>query len=143
MPFFGVRPPPSLCALAVHIGRLLYKSFYSPRFPIYRSRHRAGRLFKSRRARCALTILDALSNIGQDEALTERTHFASMAFCQASAEVIKDVGRWRSNAYLRYIRECRGQYMSYMTQICNTDVDDMEADHLDLDAHDLDDSDYM
>ena len=24
MPFFGVRPPPSLCALAVHIGRLLF-----------------------------------------------------------------------------------------------------------------------
>ena len=62
-----------------------------------------------------------------------------MAFCQVSAEVIKDVGRWRSDA----IRECRGQYMSYMTQICNADVDDMEADHLDLDAHDLDDSDYM
>ena len=61
-----------------------------------------------------------------------------MAFCQASAEVIKDVGRWRSDAYLR-----RGEYMSYMTQICNADVDDMEADHLDLDAHDLDDSDYM
>ena len=38
-----------LCALAVHIGRLLY-----------RSRHRAGRSFKSRRARCALTVLDAL-----------------------------------------------------------------------------------
>ena len=36
-------------ALAVHIGRLLY-----------RSRHRAGRSFKSRRARCALTVLDAL-----------------------------------------------------------------------------------
>ena len=39
-----------------------------------------------------------------------------MAFCQASAEVIKDVGRWNSDAYLRYIRECRGDYMSYMTR---------------------------
>jgi hypothetical protein len=48
MPFFGVGPPPSLCALAVHIGRL------------YRSRHRAGQSFKSRRARCALMVLDAL-----------------------------------------------------------------------------------
>ena len=47
MPFFGVGPPP-LCALAVHIGRL------------YRSRHLAGRSFKSRRALCALTVLDAL-----------------------------------------------------------------------------------
>jgi len=61
-----------------------------------------------------------------------------MAFCQASAEVIKDVGRWNSDAYLRYIRECRGDYRSYMTRICSADVDDMEADHLDLDAHDLD-----
>ena len=65
-----------------------------------------------------------------------------MAFCQASAEVIKDVGRWYSDAYLRYIRECCGDYMSYMTRICSADVDDMEADHLDHDAHDLDDSDY-
>ena len=48
MPFFGVGPPPSLCALAVHIGRL------------YRSRHRAGQSFKSRRARCAFMVLDAL-----------------------------------------------------------------------------------
>ena len=89
-----------------------------------------------------------LSNIGRDGtaygAHSLRIGGATaMAFCQASAEVIKDVGRWRSDAYLRYIRECRGQYMSYMTQICNADVDDMEADHLDLDAHDLDDSDYM
>jgi hypothetical protein len=36
------------CALAVHIGRL------------HRSRHRAGRLFKSRRALIAFTVLDAL-----------------------------------------------------------------------------------
>jgi hypothetical protein len=67
-----------------------------------------------------------------------------MAFCQASAEVIKDVRRWNSDADLdRYIRECRGEPMSYMTRICSADVDDMEADHLDLDARDLDDSDYL
>ena len=48
MPFFGVGPRPSLCALAVHNGRL------------YRSRHRAGQSFKSRRARCAFMVLDAL-----------------------------------------------------------------------------------
>jgi hypothetical protein len=36
------------CALAVHTGRL------------YRSRHRAGRLFKSRRALIAFTVLNAL-----------------------------------------------------------------------------------
>ena len=91
-----------------------------------------------------------LSNIGRDGS-TYGAHSlriggaTAMAFCQAiSAEIIKDVGRWNSDApYLRYIRECRGQYMSYMTRICSADVDDMEADHLDLDAHDLDDSDYM
>jgi hypothetical protein len=88
-----------------------------------------------------------LSNIGRDGS-TYGAHSlriggaTAMAFCQASAEVIKDVGRWNSDAYLRYIRECRGDYMSYMTRICSADVDDMEADHLDLDAHDLDDSDY-
>ena len=88
-----------------------------------------------------------LYNIGRDGS-TYGAHSlriggaTAMAFCQASAEVIKDVGRWNSDAYLRYIRECRGDYMSYMTRICSADVDDMEADHLDLDAHDLDDSDY-
>ena len=82
--------------------------------------------------------------------LTERTHFASGAlqqwpFAKLAPRSSKTslVGRWRSDAYLRYIRACRGQYISYMTQICTADVDDMEADHLDLDAHDLDDSDYM
>jgi len=88
-----------------------------------------------------------LSNIGRDGS-TYGAHSlriggaTAMAFCHASAEVIKDVGRWNSDAYLRYIRECRGDYMSYMTRICSADVDDMEADHLDHDAHDLDDSDY-
>ena len=44
----GVGPCFRRGALAVHIGRL------------YRSRHRAGRSYKSRRARCALMVLDAL-----------------------------------------------------------------------------------
>jgi len=120
------------CALAVHIGRL------------YRSRLRAGRSRESTRARCALT--DSMPYPTSDgtrhlrSALTFLCGATAMAFCQASAEVIKDVGRWNSDAYLRYIRECRGEHMSYMTCICSADVDDMEADHLDLDSHDLDDS---
>ena len=89
-----------------------------------------------------------LSNIGRDGSAYGAHSLriggaTAMAFCQASAEIIKDVGRWNSDAYLRYIRECRGDYMSYMTRICSADVDDIEADHLDLDAHDLDDSDYL
>jgi len=47
-PSLGVGPCFRRGALAVHIGRL------------YRSRHRAGRSYKSRRARCALVVLDAL-----------------------------------------------------------------------------------
>jgi hypothetical protein len=89
-----------------------------------------------------------LSNIGRDGSAYGAHSLriggaTAMAFCQASAEVIKDVGRWNSDTYLRYIRECRGEHMSYMTRICSADVDDMEADHLDLDARDLDDSDYL
>jgi hypothetical protein len=89
-----------------------------------------------------------LSNIGRDGSAYGAHSLriggaTAMAFCQASAEVIKDVGRWNSDAYLRYIRDCRGEHMSYMTRICSADVDDMEADHLDLDARDLDDSDYL
>jgi hypothetical protein len=78
--------------------------------------------------------------------LSLRCGATAMAFCQASAEVIEDVRRtWNSDAYLRYIRECRGEHMSYMTRICSADVDDMESDHLhvNLDSHDLDDSDYL
>ena len=95
------------------------------------------------------SLLAIPSNIGRDGgaygAHSLRIGGATaMAFCQASAEVIKDVRRWNSDAYLdRYIRECRGEPMSYMTRICSADVDDMEADHLDLDARDLDDSDYL
>jgi len=94
------------------------------------------------------SLRSILSNIGRDGSAYGAHSLriggaTAMAFCQASAEVIKDVGRWNSDAYLRYIRECRGEHMSYMTRICSADVDDMEADHLDLDARDLDDSDYL
>ena len=136
MPFFSVRPPPLLCSRRPH-------RTFIPLSPSCRAIVRVDT-----RSLCANGLI-ALSNIGRDEALTERgAHSLSlrcgataMAFCQASAEVIKDVGRWNSDAYLRYIRE--RDYMSYMTRICSADVDDMEADHLDLDAHDLDDSDYV
>ena len=65
-----------------------------------------------------------------------------MAWAQADHQVIKDCGRWRSDAYLRYIRECRGEYMSFVTQLCSADVDDFEADHLDVDGGELDEEDY-
>ena len=52
MPFFGVRPPPLLCSRRPH------RTF------VPRSRHHARRSFKSRRARCALMVLDALFGVG-------------------------------------------------------------------------------
>ena len=89
----------------------------------------------------------------RDEALTERTHFRFgvalqlwpfVKLAQRSSKT-SDVLGTATQQYLRYIRECRGEHMSYMTRICSADVDDMESDHLhvNLDSHDLDDSDYL
>jgi len=52
------------------------------------------------------------------------------------------MGRWKSDAYLRYIRECRGEYMQFANAICNARVDDMEADCTSFESHDVDESDY-
>ena len=66
----------------------------------------------------------------------------ALAFSKASEAVIKDMGRWKSDAYLRYIRECRGEYMQFANAICNARVDDMEADCTSFESHDVDESDY-
>ena len=63
------------CVLAVHIGRLLY-----------RSRHRAGRTFESRRARCALTVLDALLALTVLDALLWRQE-AAVALCSRAVHI--------------------------------------------------------
>ena len=63
MPFFGVRPPPSLCALAVHIGRLLYRYIA---FAVVQG----GRFSRSELS-CPISDVTGL--------LPERTHFASGA----------------------------------------------------------------
>ena len=81
----------------------------------------------------------------------ERIHFASAAlqlwaFVKLAPRSSKTSDAGTATQILiatTYIRECRGEPMSYMTRICSADVDDMEADHLDLDARDLDDSDYL
>ena len=93
------------------------------------------------------TLRAALSYIGRDGTLYGAHSLriggaTAMAFVQASAQVIKDCGRWRSDAYLRYIRERRGEYMTYMQEMCSADVDDFEADHLDVDGGELDETDY-
>ena len=81
MPFFGVGPPPSLCsgALAVPIGRL------------YRSRHRAGRSFKSRRDRCALVVLDALFGVGPPPPLCSRRPHRTFIPLSLSCRAINQV----------------------------------------------------
>ena len=43
---------------------------------------------------------------------------------------------------MRYIRERRGEYMTYMQEMCSADVDDFEADHLDVYGGELDETDY-
>ena len=66
----------------------------------------------------------------------------ALAFLSADEQAIKDIGRWKSDAYLRYIRECKGDYDRLIAGICGADVDDVEADYLDLDAATLSDSDF-
>ena len=88
--------------------------------------------------------LDTLSNIGRDEALTERTHFRFGVALQLWPFVklaprssrTSDVG----TATRIFATSASVAVNTYHTRICSADVDDMEADHLDLDSHDLDDS---
>ena len=65
----------------------------------------------------------------------------ALAFVGADHGCIKTVGRWNSDAFERYVRERRGEYMHYVQQLCSADVDDFEADHLDFEG-DLDADDY-
>ena len=65
----------------------------------------------------------------------------ALSFLGAPPQHIKCHGRWRSDAYLRYIREMETQCMFYTGGIFGADVDDYEADHLDFECHDLDESD--
>ena len=66
----------------------------------------------------------------------------ALAWLGALPENIKAHGRWKSDAYMRYIRERESQCLFYTGSICGADVDDFEADYLDFEA-DLDDDDMM
>ena len=66
----------------------------------------------------------------------------ALAAMGASPEVIKAHGRWRSDAYLRYVRERQAECIQYREGICSFDVDDIEADHLDFEADQLDEDDF-
>ena len=65
----------------------------------------------------------------------------ALAYSGAPEHVIKALGRWRSDAYLRYLRECREEMNFYAHCITDADVDDYEADHTAFEAGELSDTD--
>ena len=65
----------------------------------------------------------------------------AMSWLQASREHIMAAGRWRSDAYLRYLRQCHGEAMRLLQGVAGADTDDCEADFLDVDEHGFDDDD--
>ena len=61
----------------------------------------------------------------------------AMAWLQAPPAAIQACGRWRSDAYLVYLRECRAQAISYVERIASADPDDFQSDFVDIDVHDF------
>jgi len=114
-----------------------------PRTPLFRD-PRTGKCLTTDGLRASLRV--GLANIGLDPSRygghSLRIGAATaLAFCGADHSAIKAVGRWNSDAFERYVRERRGEYMRFVQQLCSADVDDFEADHLDFEG-DLDESDY-
>ena len=61
----------------------------------------------------------------------------------APEKVIKAIGVWSSEAYLRYIRETSGQALRYVSVICNSEVEDLDTnDYLGVDDVELNDDDF-
>ena len=50
-------------------------------------------------------------------------------------------GRWRSDAYMAYIRQCKEQSERYVAAIASADTDDYQTDFVDIDLHGFDDDD--
>ena len=65
----------------------------------------------------------------------------AMAFLGAPREVIMAAGRWRSDAYLRYVRSARGEATRYAAGVAGADTDDFESDFVAIDEFDFDDTD--
>ena len=65
----------------------------------------------------------------------------AMAFLGASEETLKARGRWRSDAYLRYLRERRAESDAWAAAIAGADTDDIEADYVAIDGYGFDESD--
>ena len=65
----------------------------------------------------------------------------AMAWLQYPAEAIQVRGRWRSDAYLRYLRERRVDDRRFAAGIASAETDDYEADYVRIDEFDFDDDD--
>lgn len=56
----------------------------------------------------------------------------------ADASTIQQMGRWRSDAYLRYLRQRRPEVIGFAAGIASAEVDDFEADYVAIDDFDFD-----
>ena len=65
----------------------------------------------------------------------------ALAFLHADETTIKTLGRWKSDAYLMYVRECKSEHRRWAQSVCDARVDTYEADCLVVDE-DLHESDY-
>jgi len=66
----------------------------------------------------------------------------ALSFSGAPPHIIKTMGRWRSDAYLRYLRDCKSDFNYYSRCIIDANVDDYEADEQAFEAADLDEEDW-
>ena len=57
----------------------------------------------------------------------------ALSALRAGAATIQRMGRWRSDAYLRYLRDQRPEVMGFATAVAGADVDDFEADFVAVD----------
>ena len=62
----------------------------------------------------------------------------AMAWLQAPGEAIQAAGRWRSDVYLRYVRDRRAEAAAYAQSVAGAETDDFEADYVEVDAHGFD-----
>ena len=91
-------------------------------------------------------LRDCMRAIGRDPSLYGAHSLriggaTAMAWLRAPGPAIQAAGRWRSDAYLCYIRECREQSLHFVQEIANADTDDFQSDYLEIDTHGFDAAD--
>lgn len=65
----------------------------------------------------------------------------AMAYVGAPRDITMAAGRWRSDAYLRYLRDRRGDVLRYASAVASADTDDFESDFVEIDDYEFDDDD--